>query len=507
VRFLLDAGADFRTTKNKRTLPLKLAAGRGNLEIVNMLLAAGAHVNEYAIVDGALDIGEESVISPPMGLGETALGFAARSGRVDVVRRLLEAGARAEALDGWSQPVLRQSVEGGNAACVRFLIAAGAPVDPRPVFEGISPLFVAVQAGRADLVRILLEAGSGVEAFNPLGKRPLHYAVVLENPEVTRLLLDAGAETGSLRGEEDALWWAARHGYDSSVRLLLQAGADANGMGPHLRPIAGGAHRGTLDIVRTLLKAGADPDDALGVAVGFNYTPIAVELPAAGADPHGPPKLERGYLRQAVERGNSEIVKALLDAGAKPESDSKSRSLLFTAVKQGNEATALLLPAAGADPNYRPGEEGDIPLFEAAMQGRTELVRALLKAGAAVEYDAEIGPYHPIHVAGNPEIFQMLVGAGATFSSVGHTPLFAAQTPAMVDLFVKLGLDVNQCTGDCSTPLHQAALQGRADVVRRMLKHGANPNAPDYFGKKPADVARNPEVRRVLEEFAARASH
>ena len=125
MRFLLDAGADFRTTKNKRTLPLKLAAGRGNLEIVNMLLAAGAHVNEYAIVDGALDIGEESVISPPMALGEAALGFAARSGRVDVVRRLLEAGARAEALDGWSQPVLRQSVEGGNAACVRFLIAAG----------------------------------------------------------------------------------------------------------------------------------------------------------------------------------------------------------------------------------------------------------------------------------------------------------------------------------------------------------------------------------------------
>jgi ankyrin repeat protein len=69
-----------------------------------------------------------------------------------------------------------------------------------------------------------------------------------------------------------------------------------------------------------------------------------------------------------------------------------------------------------------------------------------------------------------------------------------------------MGLDVNQSAGDCTTPLHQAALQGRADVVRRMLELGADANAPDYFGKKPADVARAPEVRRVLEEFAARAS-
>ena len=49
------------------------------------------------------------------------------------------------------------------------------------------------------------------------------------------------------------------------------------------------------------------------------------------------------------------------------------------------------------------------------------------------------------------------------------------------------------------TALHVAALQGHVDCVRALLLAGANPGAVSRSGKTPADVAKTPQIRALLQ--------
>lgn len=52
----------------------------------------------------------------------------------------------------------------------------------------------AAQAGNEDLVKQLLQEGCPINAFDELGKTPLHYASRSEHIAVIKLLLEAGAD-------------------------------------------------------------------------------------------------------------------------------------------------------------------------------------------------------------------------------------------------------------------------------------------------------------------------
>ncbi|VDN05396.1 unnamed protein product [Thelazia callipaeda] len=74
---------------------------------------------------------------------------------------------------------------------------------------------------------------------------------------------------------------------------------------------------------------------------------------------------------------------------------------------------------------------------------------------------------------------------------VGQTLLnwsSAFGTPEMVTYLCDKGADVNR--GQRSSSLHYAACFGRSDIVKILLKHGANPDLRDEEGKTPLDKAR-----------------
>ena len=138
-----------------------------------------------------------------------------------------------------------------------------------------TPLHLAAQFGREDLVGPLIAAGADIEAQNRLGARPLHVAASYGHPTVAKLLLARGAAVEARdRGGKTPLHAAAFGLGDQSklearievARLLLAARADVNAREPGsgFTPLryAMSYESANTAMAALLLTHGADPRGA-----------------------------------------------------------------------------------------------------------------------------------------------------------------------------------------------------------------------------------------------------
>jgi len=213
-----------------------LAGGRGGRGVAAPALGSGPAVSHMAIIDRLLaadvDVNAEMNMHRPsrggnsgrfadrqLGTGCTALYRATEAGDMAVIRSLLAKGANPNINDMGFTPFLVAAgvtpgagVGGGapNTTLLDLMIQHGANVNtqvtgtrsysmrisynPPPDKEGTSALHGAVQAGRTDLVRYLLERGATPELVDANGKKPID-------------LLDmaaAGGSAGGARGQGGA---------------------------------------------------------------------------------------------------------------------------------------------------------------------------------------------------------------------------------------------------------------------------------------------------------------
>lgn len=94
--------------------------------------------------------------------------------------------------------------------------------------DGWTPLHLAAQYGRVEVVKALLEEGANTNALamNMAGNRPLGSAVVGGNAEVVRLIAEAGADVNAYElGGVAALHLAADGGNHEIIKVLIAAGA------------------------------------------------------------------------------------------------------------------------------------------------------------------------------------------------------------------------------------------------------------------------------------------
>jgi ankyrin repeat protein len=167
AQLLLDHGADVGQRGVNDYTPLHLAAARGDLEMVEMLLAHGADPDVITRIDDyetPLEVaaagGRQDVVdllrprTPRLDWEQ-----AARSGDVAVLRRMLRSGHDVDAIDGHGLTALMRASHEGHADAVTLLIAHDAALDHTSKF-GLSALMLAVICGHSRIARVLVTAGA-----------------------------------------------------------------------------------------------------------------------------------------------------------------------------------------------------------------------------------------------------------------------------------------------------------------------------------------------------------
>jgi ankyrin repeat protein len=385
----------------------------------------------------------------------------------------------------------------GDAAHVERLLARdpglaarrGGPLDREPILYACFSRFLRSDVRRAEgivrVVRLLLGHGADANAHcltregeDTWIQTPLYAAAgIANNPELTRLLLAAGADVNELQGAPEgplratafgteALYHASEFSDVTCLRLLLEATPP-----PHPGRVSYCLAR-MLDFenpagVELYVRHGADPNLRVpwmnhrthvhrAIVYGRSL-PIVELLLRAGGDPNATDELGMTPLRYAVRHGRDDVAALLRRMGATDsavtEDNRASRAIvrgerfrgrvdpdvLCNAAVRDDVALIVRLLRAGADPDAVGGLDGTAPLHWACWRGRGGAARALVEGGADIHavnrYGGDaldttihgsvncqdpfggVGMRLPEEIAPGDyaEIVEMLIAAGARF--------------------------------------------------------------------------------------------
>ena len=312
---------------------------------------------------------------------------------------------------------------------------------------------------------VLLAASVGLAAAGDLR---LIDAVKSKNADAVQALLKQRVDVNAPQGDgATALHWAVHVDDLSTTDLLIGAGAHVNAADDTgVTPLHLACTNRNAAMVEKLLAARANPNAALlnGETVLMTCARTgelaAVKaLLARGAHVNAKePSHDQTALMWAASQKHPQVVETLVARGA----DVRARSRAYI-----QTVTSEVTQRAGREElNYTVLRGGSTPLLFAARVGDVESARILLEAGADVNDALPNGTSALVEAAHSS---QQAVGA----------------------LLLEKGANPNVAAAGY-TALHAAVLRGGLDLVKALLAHGANPNAP---------ITKGTPVRRNSEDF------
>ena len=195
VKLLLDRNCDARALTKFGDTPFLEAVYSNNLKVVDLFAERE--------VDGSSDQNN---------LGITCVHAAAEEGNLQMLVRLLNAGAKPDLIDRVGRSPLLVAAMEGRHAVVQPLLSLGLPVDD-PVGSLWTPLGTACEEGYLRFVEILLENEANINlAAKHTNMTPIHHAAAMRKPQIIRKLVEFGADIFSRdRYGNSALDYARTH--------------------------------------------------------------------------------------------------------------------------------------------------------------------------------------------------------------------------------------------------------------------------------------------------------
>ena len=297
----------------------------------------------------------------------------------------------------------------------------------------------------------LIPVGLAVFLMGATGVRPpIVDAARNGDRDALRALIDKKVDVNATEADgSTALLWASYRDDQESANLLIRAHANvnaANDLG--VTPLWAASQNGGAAMVRTLLEAGAKPNAAL----------LAGETP----------------LMVAARSGYPEIVEQLLLKGANPNArGTRGQTALMWAVAQKHPEAVKVLLAHGADVQARSEVWSEV--MAVPPHGRLEYNRAIPHGGeTALMFAARVGDLASA---------KLLVAAGSNVNDQDAWGVSATVLAAhsgfgeFVEFLLDKGADPNAAAAGF-TALHEAILRRNEKMASALLAHGADANAP-----------------------------
>lgn len=329
---------------------------------------------------------------------------------------------------------LLNATKRGDVVAVRSLLEDGADPDVAQG-DGLTALHLAAQQGNLEIVQPLIGAGANVEAKTRIGDyTPLHLASGGAHASVVRALIDAGADPTAITSRTGVtpLHLAAKAlNGESTVRALLEQGVavDAREYAAGQTALMFAAARGRTASVREIVSYDADP--AIRTEVIDVLQRMAIDREA------------EGRLREAF----TEVRRSSPGGTGRAMSDGELQEALALQREFLNSEEQIEAVLADFDPD-------DLAIRRPA-------------------WDTPAGFKAENQILERPQ-FETLVG-----KTGGMTALLHAAREGHIGAAVALldrGADIDQVSGDGSSPLVIALLNGRFDLAMRLIEHGADPN-------------------------------
>ncbi|KAJ3666966.1 hypothetical protein Zmor_002382 [Zophobas morio] len=567
VQILVENGADVDAPDSTGCLPIHFACQHDYKEILKLLAKHGANSNtrdtnnrlpiHYVCQNRWTDILPFVVTNGNVNERDTnnllPIHYAYTGWTSDMLTILVTSGSAVDIPDVNGRLPIHQACDSSykGEEVVALLIKNGSKINT-PDAKGNLPIHLACENANPEIVKVLLANGAKVNRLNANGDLPIHHifaktSFIVNLEPMIKLLVEAGSSVNAPNGIGRLLIHDACHrGNPDTIKLLVANGAkvdvpDANGLLPIHNccdmSLGNDVPRNQVEMVKLLVDEGIDvnvPD--LDGSRPIHYACIFYRtnkmlfhfLLDKGADVNLPDINGRLPMYYAIRAKDVILVEMFVENGAKVNLPvCEGRLPLHYACEEASWKIVDLLMKNGAKVDA-PDVNGKLPIHDACCKTELKVPQLLLKYGAKVNV-RDFQGRQPLHYAcetSDSNMVSFLVQNGArvdVFDAQGWLPMhfalknlsfceevvsFLTDKGQSVDVSGEIGrqllnhvvtngqvqtvrwlLENGALDGDGEHILHYACKHQNLDVVKLLLAKGAKLNLPDAKGKLPIHYA------------------
>ena len=500
---LIDKGADVKNANIKGETTLHFAAGTGHVDTVEILIDVNIELDAQdregltplmialqndekknkehdekknyqgvanLLIEKGADINKKNM------KGETAFHFAAKTGRIDIVTKLVNALKK-------KQMDLNKK---NNNNTINKQIEASAEVDAQDK-NGWTPLMIAVQFGHNGIAEVLMNEKVDLNKKNKFGETALYHAAETGNFDATEKLLEGNADVDTKNKDGWTPLMISLKNQQINIANILT---------------------GNVDLIRkNINQKNKYGDTALHFAVKIEDKGIVKNLTEAGAALNTQNKNGWTPLMIAVKYRHTSIMEDLIkdlnfDLN---QTTNKKETALHHAANAGNIDATTKLIAAGAE-IYTQDENENTPLMIAVEKGYANVSEKLIKKTAGVQKQNKLGK-KALHLAakkGPIDVIKKLIGADVHLNAQTHegrTPLMIAienRNDDIASFLIEQNANENMEDNYGNTVLHFVAKTGSVAVLNK-LKNPTKIDTPNHEGRTPLMIASQNGHQTIVE--------